>query len=49
MASQEIATLTIVSEGAVSYSDAMQLSFKEREMFFKTLQKLKGDPNKQFL
>lgn len=41
--------LTIVSEGAVNYQEAMLMSFKEREMMYKVLQKTKGDPKKQFL
>lgn len=45
----EVATLTIAAAGAVSYHDAMLMSFKEREIWFKTLQKAKGDPNKEYL
>lgn len=49
MSLHEIATLTIAAEGAISYHDAMHMSFKEREIWFKTLQKAKGDPKKQYL
>lgn len=49
MSLHEIATLTISAEGAVSYRDAMDMSYKEREIWFKTLQKAKGDPKKQYL